>query len=116
MRLSKHFDSKEFDCRCGCGKNLTSPLLVEELEKLRKILLGRSIHVNSGTRCKEYNKKVGGKQHSQHLLGTAADIVVAGIVPSAVHSTLLHLFPNKYGIGKYASFTHFDVRASKARW
>jgi len=35
---------------------------------------GKSIKVNSGFRCKELNKKVGGADNSDHLYGAAADI------------------------------------------
>lgn len=35
---------------------------------------GRAIRVNSGYRCPELNKVVGGVKNSQHLTGEAADI------------------------------------------
>lgn len=35
---------------------------------------GAPIHVNSGYRCRELNKAVGGVPQSQHILGEAADI------------------------------------------
>ncbi len=35
---------------------------------------GAPIHVNSGYRCRELNKAVGGVPASQHILGEAADI------------------------------------------
>ncbi len=37
--------------------------------------LGYSIHVNSGYRCPELNKTVGGAANSQHMTGQAADII-----------------------------------------
>lgn len=53
-------------------KNLT--LLVENvLDPLRK-LFGKPITVNSGYRCPELNKAVGGSKTSDHVKGFAADI------------------------------------------
>lgn len=53
-------------------KNLT--LLVENvLDPLRK-LSGKPITVNSGYRCPELNKAVGGSKTSDHVKGFAADI------------------------------------------
>ena len=53
-------------------KNLT--LLVDNvLDKLREIY-GKPITVNSGYRCPELNKAVGGSKTSDHVKGFAADI------------------------------------------
>ncbi|WAX06688.1 hypothetical protein BF344P1_00058 [Bacteroides phage BF344P1] len=53
-------------------KNIT--LLVENvLDPLRKIY-GKPITVNSGYRCPELNKAVGGSKTSDHVKGFAADI------------------------------------------
>lgn len=35
---------------------------------------GKPIYINSGYRCAELNKLVGGKPNSQHLKGEAADL------------------------------------------
>ena len=66
----------------------------EILEPLR-IYLGKSIHINSGYRCPELNKAVGGaidkktgKPTSQHCFGMAADIIVAGMTPKQVCDTI----------------------------
>lgn len=53
-------------------KNLT--LLVDNiLDKLREIY-GKPITINSGYRCPELNKAVGGSATSDHVKGFAADI------------------------------------------
>jgi hypothetical protein len=41
-------------------------------------LYGKPIHINSGYRCVELNKAVGGAVNSQHVQGRAADISVGG--------------------------------------
>ena len=62
------------------------------------------------------NEKIGGAKASQHVLGTAADITVSGVSPSAVAAYAETLLPGAGGIGRYANFTHIDVREQKARW
>lgn len=48
-------------------------LMDECLDKVRE-LWGKPIGVNSGYRCYELNKAVGGAKNSQHMRGEAADI------------------------------------------
>ena len=53
------------------------PLMVELIDKVLDPLRERwgvPIYVNSGYRCPELNKKVGGAPNSYHLRGMAADI------------------------------------------
>lgn len=73
MKITEHFDSEEFSCKCGCGFNNIGRNVVEMLEAIREII-GEPIIVTSGCRCSEHNKKVGGSPLSYHLRGGAADI------------------------------------------
>jgi len=115
--LSEHFDRAEFQCRCGCGWDTVDAELIRVLEDLRQSLDNRPITINSGCRCKMYNALVGGSPKSQHLLGKAADIRVEGFDPSEVADFLEDKYSNCYGIGRYDSFTHVDVRSgAPARW
>ena len=50
-------------------------LIAKVLDPLRE-WYGKPIYVNSGYRCKELNKAVGGVDNSYHLTGCAADIDV----------------------------------------
>lgn len=52
--------------------NLT--MLVENVLDKARIGIGAPIIVNSGYRCEELNKAVGGAKNSQHTKGEAADI------------------------------------------
>lgn len=117
--LSEHFKKKEFACKCGCGLGLkdgdVDPKLVEALEDVRTHF-GKPVVINSGLRCEAHNKKEGGAKASQHLLGTAADIRIAGVSPNDVYAYLNEKYTTKYGVGKYRTFTHIDVRSNKARW
>jgi len=113
-RLSPHFAETEFSCRC-CGLVRVNPLLVHLLEQLRGQLGGKPVVVSSAYRCAVHNLAVGGAIQSQHLLGNAADIAVAGIAPRAVAAAAEKL--SFAGVGRYSGFTHVDVRVgSKVRW
>ena len=89
--------------------------LVELLQKIRDHF-GKAVTINSGYRNDAYNKKVDGAAHSQHLYGTAADIVVKDVTPVRVADYAETLLPRSGGVGRYDSFTHVDVRAAKSRW
>lgn len=116
MRLSKHFDSKEFDCKDGNNGGVTVNYeLIDVLENARDFF-NAPIIVTSGIRNPEYNKKVGGALKSKHIIGIAADIKVRGVEPKYVYEYFNKLYPDKYGVGLYASFVHIDVRKNKSRW
>lgn len=110
-----HFTKAEFACKCGCGFDTVDPELLEVLEELREAY-NVPITINSGCRCEKHNKLVGGEPKSQHLLGTAADIVVKGVSPYKVFQYLDRKYKGKYGIGLYSSWVHIDVRPQQARW
>jgi uncharacterized protein YcbK (DUF882 family) len=113
--ISENFQRSEFECRCGCGFATVDVELIEILERLREYY-GKPISINSGCRCKIYNKSIGGASQSRHMEGIAADINIKGVEPSEVQSKLKQWYPNQYGIGCYNTFTHVDSRAKKARW
>lgn len=113
--ISPHFSRSEFACKCGCGFDAVDLELVEVLEGAR-LHFGRQIVINSACRCEKHNAKVGGTKNSQHLMGIAADIKVRGVNPDVVQDYFEKKHPNQYGIGRYDTFTHIDVRDTKARW
>lgn len=112
--ISKWFKPHEFACKCGCGEQHVTEELLRELDNIREHF-GVPVSILSGRRCVKHNRKVGGAVQSQHLFGTAADIVVKGVSPAEVHRYLVGKYSGG-GIGKYNSFTHFDVREGYARW
>lgn len=114
-KLSENFRRSEFACKCGCGFSTADKELVEVLEVVRK-RFNNPIKINSACRCSAYNELIGGSYGSKHKQGIAADIVVKGVKPEEVYSFLDLYQPNKYGVGKYLTFTHIDVRQKKARW
>ena len=123
MILTKNFSKSEFDCKCGCKMPLDVLENVKELAESLQIIrnkLRKSIKVNSGYRCTEHNRNVGGSPNSQHLLGKASDIVISGKKPSETYdfiNKLMGLDMIKVGgLGKYNTFTHYDIRGYNARW
>lgn len=113
--LSANFRVKEFACNDRSDTVLISDELVALLQKIRDHF-GDQVIINSGYRTPTYNKQVGGATNSQHVKGTAADIVVKGATPLEVAQYAEYLQPNSGGIGVYQSFTHVDVRSSRSRW
>jgi uncharacterized protein YcbK (DUF882 family) len=112
--MSKNFSYKEFTCKC-CGTGYVSSQLITVLELVREHF-NAPVIINSGFRCEKHNAEINGKSRSQHLKGTAADIVVKGIDPHDVYAYIDSIFPKSFGLGSYTSFTHIDVRVTKARW
>lgn len=115
VQLSTNFKVKEFACTDGSDPIFIAPKLVTILQKIRTNF-GKPVTINSAYRTASKNKAVGGATHSQHLYGTAADIVVKGVAPKTVAAYVEKLLPNTGGIGIYDTFVHVDVRATKSRW
>ena len=113
--LSTNFKVKEFACTDGTDPIFIDTELVKVLQKIRSHF-GKAVTITSAYRTPVKNKAVGGTIYSQHLYGRAADIKVKGIAPKSVAAYAEKLLPGKGGIGIYSTFTHIDVRSTKARW
>lgn len=119
---SPNFTRKELDCRCGCvapkhiQRNLAK--LASSLEKMRPLVPGGKIAVNSGYRCPAHNKAVGGASKSQHMSGLAADLrVPPGSQNKYVKAAMQVPEFNNGGIGVYPNGgVHVDRRGYRARW
>lgn len=123
MKLTKNFSLHEFNCNCGCEMPKEVFFNVQKLASQLQVLrdyLGKPITVNSGYRCLEYNKKIGGAEFSQHTLGKASDIKVKGVPVSLVNKAIEYLINKgdmlQGGLGLYKRFNHYDIRKNKARW
>lgn len=115
--LSPHFSRHEFKCKC-CRACPIDSKLINALEALRGAL-GVPIHINSGYRCQAHNLEVGGKRDSRHLVGQAADIVVAGLTINELADECENIPEfSAGGIGRYniRGFVHVDVGPKKRRW
>lgn len=113
-----NFHPSEFACRC-CGEVAVSDRLLDLLQRLRTTM-GAPLIVTSGFRCPSHNKAVGGAPASQHMRGTAADVVTAG--HDVPHMLKLAEDFGAGGLGEYPrqGFVHIDVRPKNgghvARW
>jgi len=112
FQLTKHFNLREFQCRC-CGQVKVDSRLVDKLQMFRYVI-GRPIIITSGYRCPEHNRAVGGAPKSKHMEGIAADIRVEGMTPKQVAE--LADKAGFTGIGIYDNFVHLDIRKDPARW
>ncbi len=110
---TKHFIKEEFACRCGCGLDDISPLLVKMLEDARE-RAGIPFTVTSGCRCESHNKIVGGSPTSNHLKGEAVDISAGtGLKKYEITKALLDSGFVRVGVGKV--FIHTDISKEKGK-
>lgn len=112
--LSKNFKVKQFRCKDGSDTIKICQETVDILQAIRDYF-GRPVIINSAYRTPSWNKKVGGTSASQHVMGTACDIKVPGVIPEAIAGYLEANFP-KHGIGLYSTFVHVDSRGRKVYW
>lgn len=109
--ITTHFSKHEFACKCGCGFDRIHPHFVKELEKGR-IKFGKMI-IQSGNRCPEYNRKVGGAKNSIHQYALASDVSfdkVDWTDPEEVLKVLTYFDEETevFRIGLYSWGAHFD--------
>jgi len=110
-----HFNSKEFQCRCGCGVGSQIEHIDKELlEKLCAIRehVGPMI-ITSGARCPRHNQEEGGRPHSAHrtvpgeTLCRAVDVQCTNTI---ARGELLKLAFQQFSrVGLAKTFIHMDV-------
>jgi len=121
--ISKHFDTSEATCRCGCGQTIINPALVGLLEAIRA-RYDAPIMVESWNRCEEWNEVCKGVLNSYHVQGLAADIYVIGYTDlNVLAKTAEEVGADGVGIYWGQGFVHVDMRSfaeipgeSGARW
>ena len=85
---------------------MRTALLLEQV----RALLKKPITVNSAFRSKPVNDAVGSKDTSQHRIGCAADIKVAGMSPKEVVRACIDAqLPYDQIIEEFNSWTHISV-------
>ena len=120
-RISKNFTWSEF-CKSDTASRLhinnaiTSwevrdniIALVEDVLQPLRDAWGGPLFINSGYRCLELNKAVGGVPTSQHVLGCAADVGCTD--PYALAQLVKRMRLDVDQMGVYASFVHISYRA-----
>ncbi len=123
---SQHFAIHEFACNDANGSPVPNIYmgnvqeLMENLEVLRHACGDRPVTVISAFRTPLHNASVGGKSGSYHLPAMAADIKVEGLTPTEVYHEIEKLIAEgkmkQGGLGRYPTFTHYDIRGTRARW
>ncbi len=116
--MTANFARAEFACPC-CSAAPVTQTLASALQGVRDIV-HVPVHINSGYRCPEHNKAVGGAPASEHVQGIAADIS-AECGWRALYAAALRVPAfTEGGVGVYpdsgAGFIHVDVRKKRARW
>lgn len=92
MNLTEHFtleelthtDHRELENTPNETELANIKRLAEFLERVKTVLGGKPIMVNSAFRSKAVNDAVGSKDSSQHRVGCAADIRVPSMTPDEV--------------------------------
>lgn len=122
QQLSEHLKRTEVQCHCGCGFADMKPGMVHLFERIRALccqIKGRDVPiiVNSGCRCREHNKAIGGAKNSQHVRGNALDLrcpdgftidAFAGVCDTLNQTGAVIVYRKR-------NFIHVDDRGTKVR-
>jgi len=122
MSLSKNFtfeeltitDHRQFDNTPNVEETENLTRLAEFLERIKIVLDGKPIMVNSAFRSEAVNNAVGSRNTSQHRIGCAADIRVPGMTPDEVVKAVI-----ASGIGydqiirEFDRWTHISIPNTK---
>ena len=123
MKLSKNFNKREFNSKDGKRMPFhvleNIKILASQVQIIRDAL-GAPIHINSGYRSPEHNKRIGGVKNSQHVQGKAADLASRDVTSLALYNLIFQLINEgkiiNGGLGIYNGFVHYDIRGTSARW
>lgn len=87
--------------------------LVENVLQPLRDAWEKPLFINSGYRCLELNKKVGGVPTSQHVLGQAADVGCSDPLALARLAKKMKLPYDQMGV--YPTFVHFSYSEDRNR-
>lgn len=116
-KISNHFHSTEFRCKCGCRIIKIDENLVNKLENIYTKLNASKCIISSGYRCSKHDKRVGGSGTGQHTKGLAADCIYydkeGKIIPSKYVICAAYDLNELRGIAKIDNnYSHLDNRSS----
>lgn len=118
--ISKNFSYREFEAsNIADEKGICNVITTFEVRDAVKALVdtvlqplrdawGKPLHINSGYRCPELNREVGGVPTSQHVKGEAADVACDKPVELARLAASMHLPYDQMIL--YPTFVHFSHR------
>lgn len=102
-----YFTSSELVCRCGCGLNNFSPVLLDFINKIRH-RLGKPLVRKSACRCIPHNLVEGGTPTSDHLTGEGIDLrAIASYTRFIIIDTALKLGIKRIGLA--STFIHLGI-------
>lgn len=119
-KISKNFSLQEFEksdtaTRLGINNTIKDGLIKENIKALVDDILqplrdkwGGPLFINSGYRCLQLNKAVGGVPTSQHCLGQASDVGCSDPYALAKLAKWMKLDYDQCIL--YPSFVHFSYR------
>ena len=131
--VSKNFDYNEFEKTDVPGMQVRNTIasvevrdnikaLVDEVIQPLRDAWGKPLTINSGYRCQEVNKAVGGVPTSQHVFGEAADVCPFGRNGHGDIETVRQLAITARDLGLpfdqmilYPSFVHLSHRRNGAQ-
>ena len=100
MQISRHFTLEELTRTSQPFPNIPGPREIANLTTLCNHVLepvrlhfGRPVRVTSGFRSLKVNRAIGSKDTSQHRLGEAADIEIAGVSNAALAQWIIDNLP-----------------------
>ena len=105
-----HTDHRQFDNTPNAAELANLQRLAEFLERVKMVLRGKPVMINSAFRSKQVNDAVGSKDTSQHRVGCAADIRVPNMTPNEVVQTLMASgLEYDQIIREFDSWTHISI-------
>ena len=121
-RVSRHFRYQEFRNKGSLTPTVTNHVirldreLVTSLERLREDV--GPIHIASGYRSRDWNRRVGGVWNSQHTYGKAVDLYRSRMAATVTEAQARAAGFKGVGIESRSnpSVIHLDVRPAPARW
>ncbi len=109
----KHFERKEFKCKCGnvyCNGYPAEPeeKLVRVADRVREHF-GSYATVSSGLRCTKHNANVDGVSNSRHLTGKAMDFCISGKTAAQVLEYVQKQTEIRHAYAIDSQFVHMDI-------
>lgn len=112
----RYFTRGEFACKCGLyhapycdGYPAEMDERVVRLAEAARTHFGRPGHVISGLRCRQHNADSGGVANSQHMDGTACDLMIEGVDADRLLGWIQDQAGVRYAYKINGSNVHFDV-------
>lgn len=109
----QYFTREEFRCKCGgryCnGYPAEMQEAVVKIADAARAHFGRTAHVVSGLRCRQWNAHEGGVANSQHMYGEAIDLRIDGVGSEELRQFVATQPGHRYSYCINTTNVHFDI-------